>query len=221
MHQRTEGKPLFMVTLVVSWLTQGVLLEHDGVWVLPAGIEALQDSVPDSLQQMIDRQLDWLSAEEQRVLEAASVAGVEFSAAAVAEGLAQEVEDVDDWCTSLARRGQFLRVSGEQTWPDGTVACCYHFVHALYQQVLYQRVSAAQRVRLHQRIGARLEVGHGAQASDIAAELAMHFERGRDYQRAGTSLAGRPAQPCAVCLCRSDQPPHERAGSAQGPPRYA
>ena len=183
-HQRTEGNPLFMVTLVESWLTQGVLLEQDGAWALPAGVEALQDSVPDSLRQMIDRQLDWLSAEEQRVLEAASVAGAEFSAAAVAAGLAQEAERVDDWCTSLARRGQFLRASGEQTWPDGTVAGCYRFVHALYQQVLYQRVSAAQRVRLHQRIGARLEAGHGAQAGDIAAELAMHFERGRDYQRA-------------------------------------
>jgi DNA-binding winged helix-turn-helix (wHTH) protein/tetratricopeptide (TPR) repeat protein len=183
-HQRTEGNPLFMVTLVDSWLTEGVLLEQDGVWALAAAVEALDNSVPDSLRQLIDRQLDWLSAEEQRVLEAASVAGVEFSAAVVAAGLAQEVEQVDDWCTALARRGQFLRASGEQLWPDGTVAGYYSFVHALYQQGLYHRVSAAQRVRLHQRIGARLEAGHGAQAGDIAAELAMHFERGRDFQRA-------------------------------------
>jgi predicted ATPase len=183
-HQRTEGNPLFMVALVAAWLTYGVLLEQDGVWTLPAGAEALHDSVPDSLRQMIDRQLDGLSAEEQRVLEAASVAGVEFSAAAVAAGLAQGVEYVDDWCASLARRGQFLRTSGEQTWPDGTVAGGYRFVHALYQQVLYQRVSAAQRVRLHQRIGARLEAGHGAQAGAMAAKLAMHFARGRDTQRA-------------------------------------
>ena len=183
-HQRTEGNPLFMVALVASWLTHGVLLEQDGALALPAGVEALHDSVPDSLRQMIDMQLDGLSAEEQRVLEAASVAGVEFSAAAVAAGLAQEAEYVDDWCTSLARRGQFLQTSGEQTWPDGTVAGSYRFVHALYQQVLYSRVSAAQRVRLHQRIGARLEAGHGAQAGAMAAELAMHFERGRDAQRA-------------------------------------
>jgi hypothetical protein len=52
-HQRTEGNPLFMVALVASWLTQGLLLEQDGVWALPAGIEALQDSVPASLRQMI------------------------------------------------------------------------------------------------------------------------------------------------------------------------
>jgi predicted ATPase len=182
-HRRTEGNPLFMVALVDSWLTQGALLDQDGAWALAAEVEALHDGVPNSLQQMIDMQLDGLSAEEQRVLEAASVAGMEFSAAAVAAGLAQEAEYVDDWCTSLARRGQFLRASGEQTWPDGTVAGCYSFVHALYQQVLYHRVSAAQRVRLHQRIGARLEAGHGAQASAIAVELAMHFERGRDAQR--------------------------------------
>jgi DNA-binding winged helix-turn-helix (wHTH) protein/predicted ATPase len=182
-HQRTEGNPLFMVTLVDSWLIQGVLLEQDGVWALAATVEALHNSVPDSLQQMIDRQLDGLSAEEQRVLEAASVAGVEFSAAGVAAGLAQEVEHVDDWCTALARRGQFLQTSGEQLWPDGTVAGSYRFVHALYQQVLYHRVSAAQRVRLHQRIGARLEAGHGAHVGDMSAELAMHFARGRDAHR--------------------------------------
>jgi hypothetical protein len=111
-HRRTEGNPLFMVTLVDSWLTQRVLLEQDGVWALAATVEALQDSVPDSLRQMIDRQLDWLSTEEQRVLEAASVAGMEFSAAAVAAGLVQETERVDDWCTSLVRRGQFLRRAG-------------------------------------------------------------------------------------------------------------
>ena len=183
-HQRTEGNPLFMVALVDAWLTQGALLAQDGAWALAAGVEALHDGVPDSLRQMIDMQLDGLSAAEQRVVEAASVAGVEFSAAAVAAGLAQEAEDVDDWCTSLARRGQFLVAQGEQTWPDGTVAGGYRFAHALYQQVLYQRVSAAQRVRLHQRIGARLEAGHGAQASAMAAELAMHFGRGRDAQRA-------------------------------------
>jgi predicted ATPase len=76
-----------MGTLVESWLTQGVLLEQDGVWTLTAAVEALHHSVPDSLRQMIDLQLDGLSAEEQRMLEAASVAGAEFSAAVVAAGL--------------------------------------------------------------------------------------------------------------------------------------
>ena len=35
-----------------------------------------------------------------------------------------------------------------------------------------------------QRIGERIELGYGARAGDIAAQLAVHFEEGRDYPRA-------------------------------------
>src|SRR5207249_4692843 len=44
--------------------------------------------------------------------------------------------------------------------------------------------SAGHRVHLHQQIGARKEAGYGAQARQIAAELAVHFARGHDAWRA-------------------------------------
>jgi predicted ATPase len=54
----------------------------------------------------------------------------------------------------------------------------------LYQQVLYERISASRRVRLHRQIGEREEQAYRERAREIAAELAVHFERGRDIQRA-------------------------------------
>jgi len=57
-------------------------------------------------------------------------------------------------------------------------------VHALYQEVLYEQISASRRIRLHRQIGEREEAGHGERAREIADELAVHFERGRDYERA-------------------------------------
>ena len=69
-------------------------------------------------------------------------------------------------------------------WPDGTVTTRYGFRHALYQEVLYERVPAGRRIGLHRRIGEREEAAYGERAREIAAELAMHFERGRDYGRA-------------------------------------
>jgi len=124
------------------------------------------------------------------------VAGVEFAAQAVAAGLRQAVERVDEACAVLARHGQWLRDVGEQCWPDGTVAGGYRFGHALYQQVLYRRLAAARRVQLHQRIGARVEGGYGAEAGTRAAELAVHFAQGRDSTRAVQYLrqAGDKAQ---------------------------
>jgi predicted ATPase len=48
-------------------------------------------------------------------------------------------------CEQLARRQLFLRASGECLYPDGSVTERYAFIHALYQEVLYQRVSGARR----------------------------------------------------------------------------
>ena len=54
----------------------------------------------------------------------------------------------------------------------------------MYQNAVYERIATGQRLRLHRHIAARLEHGYGAHASDVATELAMHYERGRDFQRA-------------------------------------
>jgi predicted ATPase len=152
-QEQTEGNPLFMATLVEAWLTEGVLCEREAAWRLQRGGEAVHERIPDSLRQMIEGQLDRLGEEDQRMLEVASVVGVEFVAAAVAAGLGQTLERVDEACATLARRGLWLRAVGDQNWPDGTVSGGYRFSHALYRQVLYRRLAAARRAQLHQALG--------------------------------------------------------------------
>jgi DNA-binding winged helix-turn-helix (wHTH) protein/predicted ATPase len=183
-HQRTEGNALFMVNVVDAWETEGWLEEGEEKRRLRTGLEELAQGVPESLRHMLAQQLERLSAEEQRVLEAASAAGVEFSAAAVAAGLETDVVEAETRCERLARRQQWLRSIGVDEWPDGTVAGRYAFIHALYHRVVYERITAARQIHLHRRIGACEEEAYGLRARDIAAELAVHFEHGRDYQRA-------------------------------------
>jgi DNA-binding winged helix-turn-helix (wHTH) protein/predicted ATPase len=183
-RQRTEGNPLFMMNVVDAWEAEGWLEEDAGIRSLAMGLERLGQGVPESLRQMLIQQLERLSVEEQRVLEAASVAGVEFSAAAVAAGLEIGVVEAESRCEDLARRQQWLRSIGIDEWPDGTVAGRYVFIHALYHNVVYERITAARRIHLHRRLGTCEEEAFGLQARDIAAELAVHFEHGRDYRRA-------------------------------------
>jgi DNA-binding winged helix-turn-helix (wHTH) protein/predicted ATPase len=183
-QQRTDGNPLFMVRVVDALVRQGVLQEGAAGWTVPGGLAAVALALPESLRQLIEQQLGQLSPEDRRVVEAASVAGVEFSAAAVSAGVHSEGMDVEERCAALARREQFLQARGTVEWPDGTVAARYGFIHAVYQEGVYERMPAGRRVGLHQRIGARQEAGYGVQAWEIAAELAVHFERGRDTPRA-------------------------------------
>jgi predicted ATPase len=183
-QQRTEGHPLFMVIVVEAGVRRGWRTPADGGGTLWVERAAVAGTVPEGLRQMLEQQLERLSPRDQRVLEVGSVAGATFSAAAVAAGLGRAVVEVEDWCTGLARRQQWLEACGEEVWRDGTVAGQYRFRHALYQEVAYQRLPAARRVQLHRRIGEREEAGYGPQGRERAAELAMHFVRGQDAQRA-------------------------------------
>ena len=68
--------------------------------------------VPETLRHLIEQQFERLAPAAQAVVAAASVAGVEFAAAAVAAGVGAPAEDVDAQCATLARHGQFLRANG-------------------------------------------------------------------------------------------------------------
>lgn len=200
-HLRTDGNPLFMVTVVDALAQQGWLAEVGGRWeVRPGAEEAAAMRVPPSLAQLVEQQFEALPPEDRNVLASASVAGLEFSAAAAASGIEAADDDVESRCAELARGGQFLQAAGSETWPDGTFAGRYRFVHALYQSVVYNRLPATRRAQLHRRIGARLETGYGARAAEHAGELARHYleghERGRALPyllRAGENAQGRAA----------------------------
>ena len=187
-HERTEGNPLFMVNAVDYLITEELIVEREASWELAVEIEKVEVGVPDSIKQMIEKQVDHLDAEQQRTLEAASVAGAEFSVLAVVAGLGEDRAVVEARFDQLARQRQFIQDRGVQALPNGEAVMRYGFIHALYQNVLYERVPTSRRVQLHRRIGERGEELYGERAREIAAELAMHFERGRDYKRAARYL---------------------------------
>ena len=153
--------------------------------------------MPDSIKQMIEKQIDHLDAEQQRTLEAASVAGAEFSTLAVVAGLGEDRAAVEAQCDELARQRQFIQDCGVQELPNGEA------VDAVW---LHTRFVSERPVRAGVRIEARStpptnrragEKLYGERAGEIAAELAMHFERGRDYKRAAKYLQQAQTTPSA------------------------
>lgn len=181
-HRWTEGNPLFMVSVVDQLIARGVLREHDGALVLDSPPPALE--APSTIRRLIEEELDRVPPEHRAILETASVASMEFSAATVAAGAHTDVETVEQYCEALIESGRFLRAAGEDVWPDGTISSRYRFGHALYREILAEGLPAARRARLHREIGLERERAWGADAPRIAGELAHHFEQAGDGQRA-------------------------------------
>jgi predicted ATPase len=118
------------------------------------------------------------------LLEAASVAGIEFSAETVAAALHIDEPTAEHECDELVHRHLFVRVRH----PSGTAGegwgTQYTFRHALFHHVVYNRLGVARRRQFHQQVGEQKERAYGARAVEIAAALAIHFTESGDTARA-------------------------------------
>ncbi|NOT54291.1 MAG: AAA family ATPase, partial [Deltaproteobacteria bacterium] len=190
LHHRTEGNPLFLVNVVTDLISRGIVVEQpQGQWHLTVPVDEIELSVPASLRPLIEQHVLRATPDEQRLLEMLSVAGGDLSVALLANGLEEAPRVVEEWCERLANRERLVRAYGSEPQPDGTVTERYGLSHAFYQHVLYEGLSEARRARLHQRLGEVKEACYAAHANDHAAELALHFERGRNVARALHYLA--------------------------------
>src|SRR5262249_2928730 len=95
LHKRTDGSPLFLVNVIDYLLARGAVLCNSGRWSPSDTALVCENEVPESLREMIGRQLERVSQGERQVLEAASVVGAAFSSAAVAGALEKSVELVE------------------------------------------------------------------------------------------------------------------------------
>ncbi len=209
LHRRTEGNALFVVAIVDDLVRRGTLALEDDRWRLTAPQSELDSGLPESLRQLVHHQIEQLSAADRRLVEAAAVAGADFSAAAVAAALQIGTIEVEDRCALLAEQGRFLRMRTPVAWPNGTVSAGFAFVHALFWHGTHERVTQTRRAEWQGRIALRQEQAHEPHCAPIAAELAMRFEAAGDVERAvrylklaGNGALDRAAYREAIALLR-------------------
>jgi DNA-binding winged helix-turn-helix (wHTH) protein/tetratricopeptide (TPR) repeat protein len=183
-HDRTDGNPLFLVNVVEYLILQGQLTRRGQAWQLAVPLEEVNRGIPDSLQQLIEQQIQRLTDQERRLLSVASIAGQEFSTRTLSGGMDASIAEIETGCEELMRRRLFLRPAKMIQLSDRSLLERYGFIHGLYQHVFYHAVPQPRRVVLHRRIGEFQESAYSDHLEEIAAELAVHFEEGRDYAKA-------------------------------------
>src|SRR6267142_2385746 len=183
-HRHSGGNALFMVGIVQSMLKKGVIAQLQGKWALTVPLEKIAPAVPETLQQLIQVQFEQLSMSEQGILRSASVAGDRFSVWAVTGALEIESSRIEDACEVLAEKQQFIKAAGIHELANGEFSAHYEFRHSLYREVLYRQLSDVNRSRLHRLLGQRLKKLCTSSKPELAAELALHFEGGREYDQA-------------------------------------
>ena len=187
-YRHSGGNALFMVTILQDMVKKGLIAEADGVWSLTVPVENVEHSVPETLDQLIEAQFQQLSLAEQRILKTASVAGERFSVWAISTAVELEPAVIEEVCEGLTEKLQFIKCAGIHELPNGQISAHYEFRHSLYREVLYRRLSESNRSKLHGLLALRLQAFCDPCEQELATELALHFEGGRDYEQAARYL---------------------------------
>jgi class 3 adenylate cyclase/tetratricopeptide (TPR) repeat protein len=131
--------------------------------------ETSEEQMPDTVEGLVSTRIDRLAPGDRALLRWASVLGVSFSGALIAEVL----------------EGDPTAASGSEAWDrlvefverDPDVPGAFRFRHALIRDGAYEGLSYRRRAELHRRVADVMESRLGAQANDEAELLSLHYHR--------------------------------------------
>ena len=177
----TEGQPLFVVELLKDMQERGDIFQgKDGRW---QEAETMNwESLPARVEGVIEKRIVRLPADLLVFLTAASVQGETFFAEIVARVTQSDPRDLTRRLSvELDRQHRLIHAQGI-VHAGAERLSQYRFQHYLFQHYLYERLSAAERMYLHEAVGNAMEalIAGNADAEDVpASQLARHFQEAR------------------------------------------
>ncbi|HET7247053.1 MAG TPA: AAA family ATPase [Streptosporangiaceae bacterium] len=185
-HRYTEGNPLFVGEVVRLLAAEGRLGRIDD----PAGLRL---AIPEGIREVIGRRVARLPEDCGKIAGLASVFGREFSLP-----LLERLSGVPaGQLLDILHESITARVVVEIPGTPGRL----RFTHALIRDVVYERIPAGQRLRLHQRAGEVLEAVYRQDLDPHLAELAYHFFEASPGGDAGKAISyARRAGERAIAL---------------------
>jgi len=162
-YRETEGNPLFIIQLMNYLVEENVIATHDGIWKLARNLEEI--NVPSDIFNFIIRRLKQVDEKYKRVLDYASVIGVTFTSAILADALDMKKIDLLEQLRDLEKNLRLIRsLNGK-----------YRFDHAKIKEVLYNEIPIEVRKDYHAIIANSIETVSKDHLDDVIDELAYHY----------------------------------------------
>ena len=184
--EKTEGTPFFMEEVVQTLAEEGALLGERGDYRLAHAQTALH--LPPTVQGILAARIDRLAPDEKALLQQLAVIGREFPVSLIRQVITQPEDELYRLLASLQRK-EFLYE--QPAFPEVE----YIFKHALTQEVAYNSVLQERRKAWHEQTAQALEALFHARLHDHYSELAHHYTRSGNTQKAVEylGLAGQQA----------------------------
>ncbi len=168
----TGGNPLFIESLMQSLVDEDLLWYDGAAWHIDM---AKLSRTPTNIQEAAQRRLSRLDKESLELLQWAAVMGKWLNLDVLTEVGRLKSDEVFQTVAEFAR--QHVLTSNNQLGQT-----IYRFSTDQMREVIYQTLSPSELAKRHQEVGQVLRELYGD--TDIAEQLAWHFERSQDWNLA-------------------------------------
>jgi predicted ATPase/DNA-binding SARP family transcriptional activator len=181
----TQGHPLFTIELLRGLQERGDLVkDNQGRWIEGPFLD--WETLPPRVEGVIAERIGRLPEILQRMLQVASIQGESFIAEVVA--LIQKTDPhqiISQFSGVLSKDHHLVRAQSiERLGTEGQLLSGYQFQHLLFQKYLYNSLDTVEQAHLHAATGTALEALYQPQTTEIAVQLARHFESAGNYDKA-------------------------------------
>jgi predicted ATPase/class 3 adenylate cyclase len=193
--EKTEGNPFFMEEIVQALIEQGVITDprrvgfaHHDVGAHARAPLPTDLHIPTTVQGVLAARIDRLPPDEKALLQTLAVIGKEFSLSLLKQVVQQSEDDLRRQLSHL-QTSEFIYE--RPAFPDIE----YTFKHALTQEVAYNSLLVEHRKVVHERAAKAIEEVYRFKLEDHYSELAHHYSRSGNTQKAVDylQLAGQQA----------------------------
>lgn len=181
LYDKTEGNPLFVVETINLLREQRIIVHRSGLWQLARRIADID--IPPAIAGVIEKRIGYLRNDIRRLLQYASVEGEIFSSALLSRLLRWEELTLLEELEVLERIHRLIeKLEAEGILTESGMR--YQFIHSLVHKSFYDSLNARQKQLLHKKLGEIIETEYRYDRKRIATQLAVNFERGREFDKA-------------------------------------
>ncbi len=187
MQARTGGAPLFVLESLRLMQTRGELKrdETDGKWMLTR--ELTDEDLPRSVEAVVHKRLERLPDELRRALALAAVQGTIFETEVLAAVMGKDEVDVMRMLETAERPHDIIDYMGDVEAGEA-VTSRFRFNSTLFQRELLESLRGKLRMVAHRKTADGIEKLWIDANEEYAAQLALHYERGRMWDKAANYM---------------------------------
>ncbi|MGE5224473.1 MAG: tetratricopeptide repeat protein [Omnitrophica WOR_2 bacterium] len=167
--QKSAGIPFYLEEILRMLIDEGMFQRVNNRWKIVPGTNTDALPVPETLEGLILARFDRLDAIQRRVLQVASVIGLQFSRP-VLQMVLQSIDrnELEKILMELIQR-EFIIPQPDSPFTE------YTFRHTLMSDAIYKTILKKERSELHGLIGEAIESIHFHRLEDHIEILARHY----------------------------------------------